>query len=145
MPNPPSQTLSNHVRVDPLFHFFVLPVFAISWILSVIQAVRYLSFAWLWTVVLLTALIVLAFKTRLNALKVQDRVIRLEERLRLTALLPASEHSQVSKLTESQLIALRFAPDEEIPGLMRRALSENLSSVEIKKSIQSWRPDYWRV
>ncbi len=96
-------------------------------------------------VLLNTALAVTAVKTRTYAIKVQDRVIRLEEQIRLTTLLPESLRSQIVKLTIDQLIALRFASDEEVPALVQRTLSENLSRKDIKKSIKNWRPDYWRV
>jgi hypothetical protein len=76
---------------------------------------------------------------------VQDRVIRLEEQLRLTMLLPAPLRVRIPELTEGQLIALRFASDGEVAKLTERALSEKLSRADIKKAIQTWRPDYWRV
>jgi hypothetical protein len=139
------QNLANHTRLDPPFHFFVLPVLAISWIISLVFAVRHPGFLHVWIVVFNTALIVAVSRTRQYALKVQDRVIRLEERLRLAMLLPDSARPQIAKLTERQLIALRFASDEEIPALVERTLSANLARADIKKSIKNWRPDYWRV
>jgi hypothetical protein len=139
------QNLANHTRLDPPFHFFALPVFAITWIVSVFFAVRHPGFLHIWIVVFNTALIVAVLRSRQYALKDQDRIIRLEERLRLAALLPDSLRPQIAKLTEGQLIALRFASDEEVAALVERTLSVNLASADIKKSIKNWRPDYWRV
>jgi len=139
------QTYANHVRRDPLFHFFLLPVLAISVGVSVYVCVRRPSFVTAWGIVFVVAVTVIALKARLYALKVQDRVIRLEEQLRLTMLLPQSLRPQIARLSEDQLIALRFASDEEIPALVERVLSANLSREDIKKSIKKWRPDYWRV
>jgi uncharacterized protein DUF6526 len=139
------QNLANHTRLDPPFHFFVLPVLAITWVVSVVVLVRRPCFLHFWIVVFNTALIVAVTRSRQYALKVQDRVIRLEERLRLATLLPDSLRPQIAKLTERQLIALRFASDEEVPALVERTLSANLASADIKKSIKNWRPDYWRV
>jgi hypothetical protein len=139
------QTLANHVRLDPPFHLFVLPVFAISWIISVVFLVRHFCFLHFWIVIFNTALLVAVVRFRQYALKVQDRVIRLEERLRLATLLPDSRRPHITKLSERQYIALRFASDEEVPALVERTLSANLSPADIKKSIKSWRPDYWRV
>jgi len=139
------QTLANHVKIDPPFHYFVLPVFAISWIVSIVFLVRHPGFLHIWIAIFNTALIVAAIRFRQYALKVQDRIIRLEERLRLIALLPESQRPQIAKLSEGQLIALRFASDEEVPALVERTLAANLPRAEIKKVIKNWRPDYWRV
>jgi hypothetical protein len=139
------QTFANHARLDPSFHFFVLPVFG----LSVLAALGHLIWhaglhAAAFFVVSLAALTAV-FKIRLYALKVQDRVIRLEERQRLALLLPDSLRFRIPEFTERQLIALRFASDAELPGFAERTLAQNLAPADIKKLIQNWRPDYWRA
>lgn len=146
------QTLSNHTRLDPPFHFFLIPVFAVGVIFSLIHFFAHITrgsfhqhFHSFLLILLASALLVLVFKTRLYALKVQDRVIRLEERLRLMQLLPEALRSRIPELTESQLCGLRFASDAELPKLVERALNEKLSRKEIKQAIQNWRADYWRV
>jgi hypothetical protein len=139
------QTFANHTRFDPLFHFFALPVFLFAVIWSVAHFIRHPGLHSAGLFVLLTAAAVAAVKSRMSSRKVQDRVIRLEERLRLAALLPEALRSRIPELTEDQLIALRFASDGEVSRLAERALNEKLSRADIKKAIQSWRPDYWRV
>jgi hypothetical protein len=139
------QNLANHARLDPLFHLFVLPVFGLSALGGTIDFLRHPSYhSAAWFVISVGALIAV-FKIRLYALKVQDRVICLEERLRLTALCSEPLRSQVPALTEGQLIALRFASDAEAPKLAERALTDKLSRADIKKAIETWRPDYWRI
>lgn len=146
------QTFANHTRFDPLFHFFLGPLFILGVIMSLIHFFAHLTesnfqenFHAFLIVVLAVGLLVAVFKIRLYALKVQDRVIRLEERLRLSQLLSEPLRSRIPELTEDQLIALRFASDAEIPKLVERTLNEKLARADIKKSIQNWRPDYWRV
>lgn len=139
------QNLSNYTRYDPLFQFFILPVFAISLIATIVHLVRGPGLCSAWLVVVMIAAIAAIFKIRLYALKVQDRVIRLEERLRLQTLLDPALRPRITELTEKQLIALRFASDAELPALAAKALNEKLAPADIKNSIQHWRPDYWRV
>ena len=139
------QTFANHARLDPLFHFFVLPVFGLSTLAAIVLFLWHPSLHSAWRSVLIAAATVAVFKIRLYALRVQDRVIRLEERLRLASLLPQSSRSRIPELTEGQLLALRFASDGEVAQLAERALAEKLSRADIKKAIQTWRPDYWRV
>ncbi len=139
------QNFSNHTRFDPPFHFFILPVFVITLIATIVHLVRRPGLHSAWLVVVMLAAIAAIFKIRLYALKVQDRVIRLEERLRLATLLDPALRPRIPEFTESQLVALRFASDAELPSLAARALNEKLSREDIKKSIQQWRPDYWRV
>lgn len=140
-----SQNFSNHTRYDPVFHFFILPVFAITVIATIVHLVRRPGLHSAWLVVFIIAAMAAVFNIRLYALKVQDRIIRLEERLRLASLLDAGLRPRIAEITESQLVGLRFASDAELPGLAARALNEKLSRSEIKKAVQQWRPDYWRV
>jgi hypothetical protein len=91
------------------------------------------------------ALATAVVRFRMYSLRVQDRIIRLEERLRLATLLSEPLRSRIPELTVGQLVALRFASDAEVPALCERALAEKLSKGDIKKSIETWRPDYWRV
>jgi hypothetical protein len=145
MADPVSQIFSTHTRYDPLFHFFVLPVFGITLIATIVHLVRRPGLHSAWMVVFMGAAVVVVLKSRLYALKVQDRVIRLEERMRLANLLSESLRPRIGEFTESQLVGLRFASDAELPALAARALSEKLSRDEIKKAVQQWRPDDWRV
>ena len=139
-----AQSFANHVRWDPAFHFFGMPVLLITFIASIVYAVRFPSLMSGWAVVFFAAALLLALKSRLYALRVQDRVIRLEERLRLATLRPELR-GRVGELSEPQLIGLRFACDTEAAALAERALKEKLSQRDIKKSVVGWRADYWRV
>jgi len=146
------QTFANHTRFDPSFHFFVLPVLGLGLLLALIHFFAHIThggfrehFHAFLLILFFAALLTWALRTRLYALRVQDRVIRLEERLRLTSLLSDPLRSRIPELTEAQLISLRFASDSELPALVERTLNEKLSRADIKKAIKKWRPDYWRV
>jgi len=139
------QTFANHTRWDPLFHFFVLPVFFLLALAGLVHFIWWPGLHSGLMFVVAVALAIAVTKIRLNALRVQDRVIRLEERLRLASLLPEPLRSRIPELTVGQLVGLRFASDAEVPKLVERALSEKLSKTDIKKAIQNWRPDYLRV
>jgi Family of unknown function (DUF6526) len=140
-----AQTRSNHIRRDPAFHFFLIPALFLLLTWCVIHFVRHPEKSSIAFLAIAILMLVTALKSRMYALKVQDRVIRLEERLRLSGLLPEALRSRMGEMTESQLIALRFASDAELPGLVQRTLSENLAAKDIKEAIREWRPDHWRV
>jgi hypothetical protein len=139
------QNFQNHARFDPLYHFLVAPVALITVIVAAYQITQRQNLADAWFFILSVALLVAFLKIRTYALKVQDRVIRLEEELRMEHVLPADLKARIPELTVSQIVALRFAPNAELPGLVQQALTNNWSSKEIKKNIVNWRPDYFRV
>lgn len=139
------QTYSNHARLHPLFHFFVIPVLFINVVVAAVWVVKQPGWLTGWLFIVSLALASTALLVRVNPLKVQDRIIRLEERLRLLALLPEPLRLRIPELTERQLIAMRFAADSEVEALMAETLEKNLSAKEIKSRIENWRPDYSRV
>ncbi|MGB9031497.1 MAG: DUF6526 family protein [Acidobacteriaceae bacterium] len=138
------QNLKNHGRTDAWFMALGLIVLA-NLIVAVVSLVRVRNFHHVWVLILSLALIVLWLRVRGYPLKVQDRVIRLEERLRLQALAPPERQKQIQRLSEDQLIGLRFAGDDEVVALARQALDENLNRKQIKERIRNWRADTWRV
>lgn len=145
---PATQSYSSHARYDPPFHFVLIPVLLINLGFSIYVTIHQWPqhrALFLWWVVMSLALFVLAGVARTSALRAQDRIIRLEERLRLSALLPSSELARTHALTKPQLIALRFASDAELPSLATRAATENLTPKQIKQAINNWRPDHFRV
>jgi len=140
------QSYANHTRWHPPFHFFVIPVMLINFIWAIVEFVRTPAWHQGWWIVVSAALVVLAFLVRINALRVQDRLIRLEERLRYQQLLPAELAQQCGSLALGSTIALRFASDEELEGLIREVLGGRFNkSAEIKKAIKNWRGDTFRV
>jgi hypothetical protein len=141
------QNFANHMKLVPSFHFFVLPVLLLNFGWSISQLVHQ-GFTGGGLVNLLTAaaLVLLAFNARLFALSVQDRVIRMEERQRLNALLPEDLKPRIGEFTPKQLVALRFASDAELPTLARKVLNDKMTDIKaIKQMVQSWRPDYLRA
>ena len=140
------QTYKNHTRLLPPYHFFVLPVL----LLDVLDHVRLLwgapTLGSVWTTVVALALLTLAVLSRVQANTVQDRVIRLEMRLRLKELLPADLQTRIHDLTPPQLVALRFASDAELPELMREVLAGKLSTRKaIKMRVREWQGDWLRA
>jgi hypothetical protein len=139
------QTLANHAKFDPPFHFLVAPVLLINVIVVGYYLFRFPGLGGTWLLLVSVALLVLAGRTRSYATHLQDRIIRVEEHLRLAAIVPEPLRSRIGELTDAQLVGLRFASDAEVPALVQRALDEQLSRSDIKKAIVDWRPDYSRV
>jgi hypothetical protein len=142
-----AQNYSNHGRIFPLFHYVALPILALNFLWACYR---------LWTshfsadgfagVILAVGLLASLFCARLFALRVQDRVIRLEERLRFERLLPDDLKPRIGEFHLGQLVALRFAGDEELPALARKVLTENLRDRKrIKQLVRNWKPDYLRA
>jgi hypothetical protein len=143
----PEQNIANHTKYVPAFHFFAVPILITNFVWSLFR-LRTLgfSFAGVFGVLLAAALVVLVFLARLFALAVQDRVIRLEERLRYERVLPANLQSRSDELEIGQIVSLRFASDAELPALMRKVLDEKLTNRKaIKKLIKQWKPDFQRA
>jgi Family of unknown function (DUF6526) len=141
------QNFANHAKFVPLFHFFVVPVFVINLLVQIywLKSFRF-TFAGIFGVLVAAALLVLVFSARLFALAVQDRVIRLEERLRYAQVLPAELQARTGELTIGQIVSLRFASDAELPVLTRKVLDEKLTERKaIKQLVKNWKPDYLRA
>jgi len=140
------QSYDNHTRWHAPFHFFLAPVLGTNVIVAIVQLVRDPSLERGWWLVVSLALVVLGALVRTYPLKAQDRIIRLEESLRYYQLLPEALAQRAASLTNRQTIALRFAPDEELEGLVREVLDGRLTKPdEIKRAIKNWRADTLRV
>jgi len=145
---PAPQNYKNHTRLYPPYHFFVVWVFLINIILTIVVLIR----RWphhiamhIWLVVMALALFMLVTFARTFPLGVQDRVIRLEENLRYQRLVSPELAATTQSLSLRQILALRFASDAELPALLQRTLSENLTPKAIKQSINNWRADDLRI
>ena len=139
------QSLKSHTKWDPPFHFFLAPVSLLIVIATIVQTFRDPGWESAAHVVVALWALVAIFKIRLYALKVQDRVIRLEERLRLKERCPAAFQPRIGELSVDQLVGLRFASDGEVADLAQKALAGNWNRKQIKEAIKIWRPDDWRV
>ncbi len=139
------QSYANHRRFDPLFHFALLPFFLLSTLGTIWHVFRHPGLHNAFLVLVAFALALLTLLVRGYALRVQDRLIRLEERLRMERLLPEDLKARIPELTVRQCVGLRFASDGELADRVREALAEQLDGEAIKKRIQSWRPDTFRV
>jgi len=141
-----AQNFENHTRVVPPYHLFALPVFMINLVWRLVQLKDGINFASIMNVLLAAAFVVAVLYARLFSLTVQDRVIRLEMRLRLERLLPPDLRSRIPEFTVAQLISLRFAADEELPPLARQVLDEKLNERKsIKRRIKNWQADVLRA
>ena len=141
-----AQTYGSHRRFIPAYHFFALPVLFINIIVTAVRFARDPRGMTAWQVVVALALFAAILLLRFMPLRAQDRIIRFEELTRLERLVPSDLRGRVADLTPSQLIALRFAPDDEVPELTRRALNGELKTQgDIKRAIRNWRADHLRV
>lgn len=140
-----TQSLKNHARFDPAYHFLLFGLYLLNLVYAGFHVYRQPSLSSGWYLTLSILAIVPLLKLRIYPLKVQDRVIRLEERLRLQALAPQEWHTHLYRLTEDQLIGLRFANDDEVIALAKQALEQNLNRKQIKERIRNWRADDWRI
>ncbi len=140
------QDYSNHKRVYPVYHFFVVPVLLANFFAQLGDLLRAPSLDAALTVTVAAALAGLAFTGRSMALVLQNRLISLEERLRLARILPEDLRGRIPELKPGQLVALRFASDAEAPELARRCLAgEFAKNDDIKRAIKDWRRDTLRV
>lgn len=146
MAEQPSQNFQNHARYVPAYHFVAAPILLINLIWSLYKIVTDFSGDRVISLLVAFAIFVMWFYARVFPLAVQDRVIRLEMTLRMEKLLPSDLRPRIKDFSLGQLIALRFAGDEELPGLAKTVLQQNIASrAEIKKLIKNWTPDYLRA
>ena len=145
-PGQTGQTYRNHVRWNPPVHFLLEPLFGVNAVVALVALVREPGWERAWALAVAIGLLLAVFAARWQVLRVQDRLIRLEMWLRLQAVLPPELRARIGELRTRQLIALRFAPDDELPELVGRVLAGELSGGrEIKRAIRAWRGDYLRA
>ena len=140
------QNFSNHTRMVPPFHYVALPILLVNFVSAVRGLFDGITFDASLDVLVAVALIIVALFARVFALKAQDRVIRLEMRLRMRELLPDDRQGRINDFTPTQMVSLRFAGDAELSELARKVLDENITkTTSIKKMITDWQGDYFRV
>ena len=140
------QNYANHAKMVPMFHGVTFGLLVINLVWAGVQLFRGFSTNTVIAFLLAVAIIFVMFWARLFALGVQDRVIRLEERLRMADVLPDDLKPRVGDFTTEQLVGLRFASDEELPGLARRVLDEGIADRKtIKQAVKNWRADHQRI
>jgi Family of unknown function (DUF6526) len=140
------QTYANHARFVTGYHRIAFPLLALYAFWAIYRAVTVFSIDTFMTMLMAIGLLLVTFYARSFALRVQDRVIRLEMRMRLRETLPANLHARISELTPGQLVALRFASDAELPALCTKVLDERIQHGKaIKQLIRDWQGDYMRA
>lgn len=141
-----TQNYQNHARYFPLVHFVITPLLFINLVWQIVDLSRFKNWDEANDLLIAVVLILISLAARLQAMKAQDRVIRLEERLRYREILPQDLYEKAKSLRTGQIIALRFASDEELPSLMERTLNGEFEKPkEIKQAVKNWRGDYLRV
>jgi len=141
-----TQSYSNHVRWHTPFHFVLAPILLIHLIWCVVRLFKAPGFESAEALLLAVGLLLMMFLTRINPLKAQDRLIRLEEQLRFQRLLPADLAAKASALPVGFIVALRFASDAELAVLVQQAVDHKFAKpADLKRAINNWRGDYYRV
>jgi hypothetical protein len=141
-----AQNFKNHRRFVPPFHFVLMPILLVNFLFMAYHVWQNPGRSTAWSALMAFALIMIALFGRIFAMTAQDRVIRLEEHLRMRELLPAELKTRIPEFTKDQLIGLRFASDAELPELAATVLRDNIKSREtIKKMVKHWRADDLRV
>lgn len=139
------QNYGNHRRWNPLWHFVAVPILVLNALIAFVVMARTPSRGTVWAALVALTLVAALALLRRMALRVQDRVIRLEERLRLGRLMP-DRHEEIEDLSREQLIAIRFASDREVPHMLDRITRGEITTQdEIKRAVQHWRPDHLRA
>jgi hypothetical protein len=141
-----TQNYKNHAKLVPAYHMFGYPILAVYFVWALLQAVKHPSLDTAMPALLGAGLMVTSYYARVFALRVQDRVIRLEMRLRMRELFPPDLAARIPEFTTAQLVSLRFASDAELPVLAKRVLDERLNDRKaIKLMIRDWQADNLRA